>query len=420
MQPHVRSVFLLVKCTVGSSVLLMPFLFSQLGLYVGVVVVLVAAAVMSTTLQALATLTDKTESQNYGDVVRRALGPKQHMFVESVIVLQAVFHCTAFLIISGDCFAPWVWHFQARDGGNLPNIHGAWRLTVMASGMLVLPCTFIRRIQWLGHFTFAGALAVAAIVMCLLNLYRTWDHEAPPGGPIHLVAPLTENAGYFPSFSFAFACHLQTPRIYSELRQEDTTTPWLSVVLVAYGICSVLYITTGVIGLIMYGNNVPPNLAVSLADIPLVQEMCGLQALVGFMLYHFPARESLYELLHMAGNGLSNAWSSTLGPRDVTSEEAVVSSEKSGAPRDEEGLIPFVPGILLAVLITNVSTYIALKLQDFEACASMIGGTVGSMTMFIIPGTCLYYQSVEHKMGRERDAIIFVGIGVTLFLSWFT
>jgi len=410
MGPFWRSVYLLVKCTIGSSVLIMPYVFSQCGIVWAGTLMVSMMLTMFLTVILLGYLTHVTGATNYGDMVGILMGGHAQVATEMAISVFAVATCSAFLVVAAESFKGTMQWLLALASVHV-DVVTAWQISVVLAGLVVLPYSLRRRLGHLDVLAMIGVGLVSLIVVVVVYKFSVWDGKAPPGGPIRMYGSLEDLLRMMSSMAFAFQCHIQTPRLYREMKQDDSEQSWWTVVATGYGLCIFLYAITGLLGHLMFGNHVVSNIAGSLG--PLVQQLVGAQALVGYVINHFPARESLYELHHKARSTPSTG---------VTAP--ILGDKRRAAPREEDGKMPRIPAYTIAVLIDFIAIGLALSLKDLEFATAVIGGPVGSVVIFVIPGMCMYHLSrYEDRPDLHWycsvGAFLSVAFGAALFTSFF-
>lgn len=221
------------------------------------------------------------------------------------------------------------------------------------------------------------------------------------GSPRSIIAAI-------PIIVFAFNCHAQTPRIYRELRQADKQTRWSTMTLCAYTICTSMYISVGVIGYILFGTRVKSDVV----NEPMLSSsfwhlLVGSQAVIAYLLNHFPLREAAYDLLCMACSILFGYQNLQRASLDQTTK----------AFRENDGAIPLRNGVLLAVIIFVTTAALALYIQNLSVFAPLLG-TLGAMICFICPAACLWQlhpTSRWHRLG----AVVFSFCGMFVLGAYF-
>lgn len=388
----------------------MPHIFANCGPALAGALMGFMMVTMFVTLILLGHLTHVTGATNYGDMVSILMGASTQIATEIAILLFTVATCSAFLVVVAESFKLSLQWLLAQASVNV-DVFTAWQLSVVLGGLVVLPFSLKRRLGHLDVLAMFGVAMVSLIVLVLVYKYCTQDRTTPPRGHIREVGSIKDLIGMMSAMAFAFQCHIQSPRIYREMKQDKSEQPWWTVVATGYGVCALMYVTTGVLGHLMFGNDVLPNIEGQLGVE--VQVLVGLQALVGYVINHFPARESFYELQH-------RAWF-----KSKTGLEApILGDSRIAAPREEDGKMPRLPAYTLAVLIDLIAIVLALSLKDLSFAASVIGGPVGSLVIFIFPGICVsqlsrYEDRPDLHLYYSSLAFCAVTLGIALFCSFF-
>jgi len=282
------------------------------------------------------------------------------------------------------------------------SIETSWRVALLFIGTTVaLPLTYFRRIARLDLLATLGVAMVACIAAIVVRQYCKWDGTAPNGGPVRMGGSPMDIGAVVPIIVFAFNCHVQTPRIYRELRQATNQTRWSNVALCAYAFCTLMYIVVGVMGYMMFGNKVKADVvAEPTLKSPFWRFLVGSQAVVAYLVNHFPLREALYDLLCMA------SWMPMLHvPKAASQDDHIIFRESDGA-------IPLMPSILLAVIIYLTAAMMALYVENLTVFAPLLG-TLGAMLSFVCPAACLWH--LHDGLCHRLSAVFFALCGIFVF-----
>jgi amino acid permease len=409
--PFWRSVLLIVKSTVGAGVLTLPFAFSHAGWLVGSCLTVVIAILMLGTIHVLSATVEATGAINYGDMVCMALGKNSQVFVEIAIVLYQLVLCGACLVIIGDSFSSSS-SSMLHSASIWTDFRTSWRIALLIIGSTIaLPLSaYYRRIARLDGLAMFGFVMVSCMVCSIIHQYLTWDGRAPSGGPVRMSGSFNGMGAAIPMIVFAFNCHPQTPRIYRELRQVDKHSSWTLVTTCAYTIIASMYVSVGVIGYMLFGNNVKSDVVSE----PTLSSafwhfLVGSQAVIAYLLNHFPLREALYDLLCMM------CWMPGVRDDEMASNDQVAKSF-----REKDGAIPVGQSFQLAAVIFVATTAMALYIQNLKVFSPLLG-FLGSVICFICPAACLWCLhpgSIWHRLGAIVFALCgtFV-LGVYLLLA---
>lgn len=404
--PFWRSVLLLVKTTIGAGVLTLPFAFSQAGWLMGSCLTVLVAILMLGTIHVLSATTERTGAINYGEMIRLALGKRWQVFVEICIILSQLVVCAACLVIIGDSFTPTsrsvLHHLSISD-----EFRTSWQVAVLVIGSTIaLPlASFFRHIARLDALALFGVVMIVCIAGSVVQHYIQWDGTPPPGGPVRMSGSPHNIGAVIPIIVFAYNCHAQTPRIYREFRQVEKQAGWSSVTFCACSITTSIYIAVGVMGYMLFGNGVKPDVITEplfKKESPFLNFLVGSQAVIAYLLNHFPLREALYDLLCMAG---------CMHRVHAPEHTRLTSFDQSTKTfRENDGAIPVARSVVLAVIIFATTAGLSLYMQNLRVFAPLLG-TIGSMVCFVCPAACLWHlypRSTWHRSG----AVVFALCGL--------
>eukprot|EP00401_Gymnodinium_catenatum_P077574 CAMPEP_0117573716 /NCGR_PEP_ID=MMETSP0784-20121206/61129_1 /TAXON_ID=39447 /ORGANISM="" /LENGTH=340 /DNA_ID=CAMNT_0005372353 /DNA_START=124 /DNA_END=1144 /DNA_ORIENTATION=- len=338
----------------------MPYVFGHCGIVWALALIGLMMIAMFLTVVLLGHLTHATGSNNYGDIVGSLIGGRAQVAAEIAIAVFGVSTCSAFLVVVADSFTPTLQMLLA-----LVSVHAdvltAWRMAVVLGGLMVLPFAFKSKLGHLDVLAMLGVALVSLIVIDVVYKFFTWDRTPPPGGPIRMRVSATHLLPMISTIAFSYQCHIQSPRIYREMKRDDSEQSWWAVVATGYAVCTVMYVVAGLLGYLMFGNQVSPDIADHLG--PSVQSVVGFQAIVGYVINHFPARESIYEIQHKASFMPSRG--PLLGDRQI------------GAPRNRDGRMPRCAAYSLAVFIVLVAVGLAFILKDLQFATAVTEAQLG-------------------------------------------
>lgn len=367
------------------------------------------------------------------------ISKRAQVAAEAAIFLFMLAVCSAFLVVVVDSF-----HLYLQRLLGLASVQVAWQMSLVIGALAVLPFSLQRRLGHLGLLATLGVGMVMFIVAMIIYKYCTWDHALPFPPPKALPSSATDLLAMTSSIAFAFQCHIQCPRIFREMKQDAPQQVWWTVVLTAYGMCAGMYIVAGVLGYLIFGDGVKANVEEDFGEV--VRVVVGLQSLVGYVINHFPAREAIYELQHIAKRGLRCSRGSQANPNlhenllfrccpdpeastggslliESISETRACGTAESVAPREEDGRIPRVPGYVLAILINVLTACLALGVRNLAFVTSITGGPVGSLVMLFFPAACAwmlpkYMKRPDLLRYYRLGSLCMVFMGLVLFGSF--
>ena len=86
--------------SLGPAIISIPLKFSKIGLFIGWIILLIAAFINYMTMTFIITLSDKYKINSYSSLVRKILGKNWAKFVDALIVVNNLGVLTLYLVIS--------------------------------------------------------------------------------------------------------------------------------------------------------------------------------------------------------------------------------------------------------------------------------------------------------------------------------
>jgi len=224
-----NSVFTLMNAAVGAGVLSIPYAFKCLGVALGPIIALTIVCLEISTLCILVRAGDRMGANSYQDLVLAAFGQKMSTFVAISLVVYLVGSCAAYLIIIGDTLTPLVksivpesWHYMEVM------IHCRRIVISVVSILFVLPVSLLRSLE---SFAMVSALAPVCLgftTVCVMIRAKGVEFNGSnglPEGAVYVREGMDWILG-FPIILFAFQCHIQVNQVYRELEERPTFSFW--------------------------------------------------------------------------------------------------------------------------------------------------------------------------------------------------
>ncbi|KAK4303839.1 hypothetical protein Pmani_024185 [Petrolisthes manimaculis] len=385
-----KHVINMANSIVGVSILSMPFCFREAGLLLGVVVVLLSAAITKRTCMFLIRSAIMARRRSYEFLAFHVFGVSGKLFVELCMILFLIGISISFHVVMGD-LAPAI-VARAMNLDNSPSL----RCTMLIGiGLLVvLPLCLLRKLDSL-----ASMSACSIIFYFFLVTVIIW-HAFPKlmDGSWYQQAELWRPAGalqVLPICMLGLSCQSNVFEIYDSVPDPDVPK-MRSVVNQALNLCSALYISVGFFGYIAFvDQDMSGNLILNFPASELtegIKMFFTVSLAISFPLMIFPCRTSINSLLYRRVQ--IDVYSS------MTPESNPSSYDLVGNYMPESRF----KGITIAIL--SVSLVIGILIPNIEFVLGLLGSTMGALIALILPS--LLFIKVNTKASAERFLAQFI------------
>jgi amino acid permease len=158
------SIFTLASTALGAGILSIPFVFSSAGLALGVILLLLGAALAMFSMQLLIATANKMGITNYSELVKEVLGHNQGVVLEVIIVVYSFGACVGYLIVMGGTIDSVMAYFDIT----IPFFNTQNKLMVLVTVVVGFPLALTRK---LGALRFASIFSVCAVVFLAIAIF---------------------------------------------------------------------------------------------------------------------------------------------------------------------------------------------------------------------------------------------------------
>ncbi|KAJ5104587.1 Vacuolar amino acid transporter 5 [Penicillium alfredii] len=379
------SVINLVNTIIGAGVLAMPLAISHMGIVLGVCVVLWSGltAGFGLYLQSrCAQYLDRGSASFFA--LSQLTYPNAAVVFDAAIAIKCFGVGVSYLIIIGDLMPGVV---QGFVGGEPPHeFLGDRQFWVTAFMLIVIPLSYLRRLDSLKYTSIAALVSMAYLVVLVVYHFVQGDTTADRGPVrvIHWAGPIATLSS-LPVIVFAFTCHQNMFSILNEIGNNShfRTT---SVVFASIGGAAATYILVAITGYLSFGNSVGGNIVGMYP--PGVYATIGRAAIVMLVVFSYPlqchpCRASVDAVLKWrpqqkpSGNEDSPHRHPLLGPRGNRTPEPMSDIRFS----------------VITTTILILSYIVAMTVSSLEAVLAYVGSTGSTSISFILPG--LFYYKIS-------------------------
>ncbi|KAK4561361.1 hypothetical protein LTR86_004678 [Recurvomyces mirabilis] len=405
------SVINLLNTIVGAGVLAMPHALSNMGILLGTLVILWAG------LTAGFGLYLQTRCARYLDrgsasffALSQITYPNAAVVFDAAIAVKCFGVGVSYLIIIGDLMPGVVRGFGevgAQEGYLLDR-----RFWVTAFMLIVIPLSFLRRLDSLKYTSVIALISIAYLVVLVVYHFSTGDTLAERG-TVNVVKwqGLIPTLSSFPVIVFAYTCH---QNMFSILNEIKTNTPFrtTSVVTASIGSAAGIYILVAVTGYLSFGDNIIGNIVAQYT--PSVASTIGRAAIVVLVMFSYPlqvhpCRASVDAVSKWrprrsgTGNGGNEEFTPASGSPSRHSllghtPQQKSPSQKSGKP-DEMSELRFA---IITTAIIILSYIVAMTVSSLDKVLAYVGSTGSTSISFILPGLFYYKISSPESAAHQR------------------
>ena len=410
------SIINLLNTIVGAGVLAMPHAMSQMGMVLGVIVILWAGltAGFGLYLQTrCAAYLERGSSSFFA--LSQITYPNAAIIFDAAIAVKCFGVGVSYLIIIGDLMPGVVLGFN--DSPDLAPFLTDRHFWVTAFMLVVIPLSYLRRLDSLKYTSVIALISISYLVILVVYHFSVSDTlpstgYATPLRIFHWRGPVAALSS-FPVIVFAYTCHQNMFSILNEISNNShfrTTT----VIIASIGTAGAIYVLVAITGYLSFGNEVGGNIVAQYA--PSVSATIGRAAIVVLVMFSYPlqvhpCRASVDAVLKWRP---SQALKSKLSSRNTST----TASLHDASPPRTTPLLP--TGVkrntdlsetrfaAITTIIIILSYIVAMTVSSLEAVLAYVGSTGSTSISFILPGLFYYKISspenpLHQKLLKEED-----------------
>ncbi|TKA25318.1 hypothetical protein B0A50_06222 [Salinomyces thailandicus] len=398
------SVINLLNTIVGAGVLAMPHALSTMGATLGTLVILWAGLTSGFGLYLqtrCARYLDRGTSSFFA--LSQMTYPNAAVVFDAAIAIKCFGVGVSYLIIIGDLMPGVVRGFGEVEGGFLVER----RFWVTAFMLVVIPLSFLRRLDSLKYTSILALSAIAYLVVLVVYHFAAGDTLAEKG-PVNLVKwqGLVPTLASFPVIVFAYTCHQNMFSILNELHQPSPSRT-TSLIATSIGSAASVYILVALTGYLSYGTNVvgniiaqyPPSAAATIGRLAIV-----IMVALSYPLQIHPCRASLDAVLRWRPQTTSTKPPHQPGS---PSRHTLLPSTGASSAQQKKDLSDLRFALLTTCLLL-LSYTAAITLSSLDRVLAYVGSTGSTSISFILPG--LFYYKIsdpdspwQHRLAKDDD-----------------
>ncbi|XVE75387.1 hypothetical protein DITRI_Ditri12bG0090300 [Diplodiscus trichospermus] len=231
-----------VLCGVG--ILSTPYAAKEGG-WLGLIILLTFAVLSFYTGMLLRKCLDSEPGlETYPDIGQAAFGTRGRIAISIILYVELYACCVEYIILEGDNLASLFPNAHISLGGFELN---APRLFALMTTLAVLPTVWLRDLSVLSYISAGGVVASILVVLCLFWVGLVDQVGFHNKGTTLNLSTLPVAIGLY---GYCYSGHAVFPNIYTSMAKPNQ---FPSVLLACFGICSLLYAGTAIMGYTMFG-----------------------------------------------------------------------------------------------------------------------------------------------------------------------
>ncbi|KAK5136679.1 hypothetical protein LTR08_002332 [Meristemomyces frigidus] len=391
------SIVNLLNTIVGAGVLAMPHALANMGILLGTAVILWAG------LTAGFGLYLQTRCARYLDrgsasffALSQLTYPNAAVLFDAAIAVKCFGVGVSYLIIIGDLMPGVVRGFGYGEAG--------WAVDrqfwVTAFMLIVIPLSFLRRLDSLKYTSFIALVSIAYLVVLVVYHYAAGD-TLPERGAVNVIKwqGAIATLASFPVIVFAYTCH---QNMFSILNELTTPTPLRTTTVVASSIATAasIYILVAITGYLSFGSNVLGNIVAQYT--PSAASTIGRAAIVVLVIFSYPLQ------VHPCRASLDAVakWRPASKPGSAGGRAQPPPPAHKFPPKGSSSALPAEMSDLRFALLTTaiilLSYTVAMTVTSLDKVLAYVGSTGSTAISFILPGLFYYKISAPESALQQR------------------
>ncbi|KAH0356730.1 putative amino acid transporter, partial [Aureobasidium melanogenum] len=395
----ISSVINLVNTIVGAGVLAMPSALSNMGILLGILVIVWSGLTSGFGLYL------QTRCARYLDrgsasffALSQITYPNAAVIFDAAIAIKCFGVGISYLIIIGDLMPGVVRGFTDTPAADYLLDRHFW---VTAFMLVVIPLSFLRRLDSLKYTSIIALVSIGYLVVLVVYHFAKGDDMGLKGEisivPDKGIVPVLAS---FPVIVFAYTCHQNMFSILNEI-EDNSPFKTTSVVLASIGSSGSIYLLVAITGYLTFGDNVAGNIVAQY--IPSVASTIGKAAIVVLVMFSYPlqvhpCRASVDAVLKWRpASRKQPEYASVNG--SPSRSTLLNSGSNSQRGRGEMSDRRFA---VITTVIIILSYIVAMTVSSLSVVLAYVGSTGSTSISFILPGLFYYKISSPDSPHHQR------------------
>ncbi|XWS66184.1 hypothetical protein CRYUN_Cryun05aG0178200 [Craigia yunnanensis] len=323
--------------------------------------------------------------ETYPDIGQAAFGTAGRIALSIILYVELYACCVEYIILEGDNLSSLFPNAHISLGGfelNSP------RLFALVATLAVLPTVWLRDLSVLSYISAGGVVASILVVLCLFWVGLVDQVGFHNKGTTLNLSTLTVSIGLY---GYCYSGHAVFPNIYTSMAKPNQ---FPSVLLASFGICSLLYAGTAIMGYTMFGEATESQFTLNMPK-DLIASKIAVWTTVHST--DFSWQFVLYQ-----------TYALTVSPVAMSLEELIPSSH----------LKSHIYAILIRTSLVISTLIVGLSIPFFGLVMSLIGSLLTMLVTLILPPAC-YLSILRGKVTRIQATLCIIVIAVGVVSSAF-
>ncbi|XP_022765408.1 amino acid transporter AVT1C isoform X1 [Durio zibethinus] len=315
--------------------------------------------------------------ETYPDIGQAAFGTAGRIALSIILYAELYACCVEYIILEGDNLSSLFPNAHISLGGfelSSP------RLFAVMTTIAVLPTVWLRDLSVLSYISAGGVVASILIVLCLFWVGLVDQVGFHNKGTTLNLSTLPVAVGLY---GYCYSGHAVFPNIYTSMAKPNQ---FPSVLLACFGICSLLYAGTAIMGYTMFGEATESQFTLNMPKDLIASKIAVWTTVVNPF--------TKYAL--------------TMSPVAMSLEELIPSSH----------LKSHIYAILIRTSLVISTLIVGLTIPFFGLVMSLIGSLLTMLVTLILPPAC-YLSILRGKVTRIQATLCIIVIAVGVVSSAF-
>ncbi|XP_017984623.1 PREDICTED: vacuolar amino acid transporter 1 isoform X3 [Theobroma cacao] len=315
--------------------------------------------------------------ETYPDIGQAAFGTAGRIAVSIILYVELYACCVEYIILEGDNLSSLFPNAHISLGGFELN---SQRLFALMTTLAVLPTVWLRDLSVLSYISAGGVVASILVVLCLFWVGLVDQVGFHNKGTTLNLASLPVAVGLY---GYCYSGHAVFPNIYTSMAKPNQ---FPSVLIACFGICSLLYAGTAIMGYTMFGEATESQFTLNMPKDLIASKIAVWTTVVNPF--------TKYAL--------------TMSPVAMSLEELIPSSH----------LKSHIYAILIRTSLVISTLIVGLSIPFFGLVMSLIGSLFTMFVTLILPPAC-YLSILRGKVTRIQATLCIIVIAVGVVSSAF-
>ena len=433
----IETSFLITKSMIGSGLLLVPYHFKTLGIFISIGSSILFNLITFISSYFLLRCKDVTQRYSYAVYSRMALGYIGTVSCKFAILIKSISLCCVYLKMLGNILRTFLLIFFPTYSDKF-FLDAKFLLLIFA--ILITPLMVQKDISGISKFTFLGIYSIVYLFISLLILfiYKYSKDEILPFEPKMFYPSGTKFELFkcFGSYLNAYFFQVSIFPIYLPLHPRTTKNMMISTAIGTI-FSSIIYISFGIIGFFIYNYDINgtllPYLGNDLINYIKTNKKMALLLIIFEIAFIINTSISLALNFFSAKSkciGIAKSMlkkyqkkkddESILGTQLESLDESGYTIEKSRRKESEEIILNERSQIIITILIYIITVVIAYYSDNIIAIDNFNGSTVNNYLSAMLPG--LFFLILIKEFGNcfeKLIAVILILFSIALIAGYF-